>query len=108
MPPCGYRPTAVDGIKSFLTDNLRYFIELYRGRGLSIEQALAKENREIADIRGGRRGGEWSAAIVEINQLFYDRLADRSPATWQEVEEKGLNIIANAEVELNSLLLENV
>src|SRR5438309_9511659 len=83
MPPCGYRPAAVDGVRAFLNDNLDYFVELYSRRGCSIEEALASEHREIASIRAGRRGGAWSAKVVEVNQLFYDRLAARAPSTWE-------------------------
>ena len=107
MPPCGYRPTAVDGMKAFLLDNLDYFVELYSRQGLTVHEALTKEFDEITRIRGGARGGAWSAKIVEINQLFYDRLAARGPQGWNDVRREGRAIIANAEAELASLLLES-
>lgn len=107
MPPCGYRPPAVDGLQEFLGDNLAYFIELYRARGLSVEEALASEDEEISRIRSGARGGAWSARAVELNHLFYQQLAAAKPRSWADVERMGLAIIAAAKFELNSLLLPN-
>src|SRR5689334_765535 len=108
MPPCGYRPTAVEGIQTFLDDNLRYFIELYSRRGVSVAEALASEANEISRIRAGVRGGEWSERVVEINQLFYEKLAARAPESWEDVDREGKEIIICASTELDSLLLERV
>lgn len=104
MPPCGYRGAAVDGLDAFLSDNLQYFIELYRGRGLTIAAALASEAKEIDLIRSGARGGPWSTRAVELNDQFYKLLADAQPQTWSDVERIGREIIAGAVTEFRSLL----
>lgn len=104
MPPCGYRAPAVNGLTVFLRDNLSFFIELHRGRGDTIAQAFADEAREIEEISSRARGGPWSACAVELNRMFYAKLAQAEPQDWSEVQIKGSAIIREATTELSSLL----
>lgn len=103
MPPCGYRDNAIDGMDHFLRDNLAYFIDLYEPQGLTPAAAMQLELREIGLIRSGSRGGSWSAATVEINNVFYKALAARSPQSWAEVATIGQDIIHQARLDLASL-----
>lgn len=103
MPPCGYRAEAISGIEQFLADNLRYFRELYRPRGLTPLEAIEVERKEIAAIRNGERGGSWAAAVVVINESFYDALAALAPREWSDVERAGRVLITEIVSELASL-----
>lgn len=103
MPPCGYRPPAINGMGQFLADNLAYFIELYRPQGLTPSQAMDREEREIAAIRAGARGGPWSASVVLANLEFYRQLRLRAPQSWDDVEREGATLIQSALAELGSL-----
>lgn len=103
MPPCGYRPPAVESIRWFMMDNLEYFIELYEGRGVTVKQALATESCEIARIRQGERGGLWSKIVVELNAEFYSQLRAKCPNVWSDVRPLGESIIEQLTQELISL-----
>lgn len=103
MPPCGYRPPAVESIRWFLVDNLDYFVELYTGRAFLIDEALEAESNEIAKIRGGDRGGVWSRIVVEINAEFYRQLKSRRPSSWLEVRQVGEAVISAMVQDLSSL-----
>lgn len=103
MPPCGYRAEAISGIERFLTDNLEYFIELYRPKGMIPKDAMAREMLEINAISEGRRGGRWSAATVEVNRAFYKALAEQRPSDWEQVELVGRTLIQQARNDLSSL-----
>ena len=103
MPPCGYRPPAIDGMRRFMADNLEYFVALYRPQGLTVAQALAVERGEIARIREGERGGPWSATVVELNARFYDCLQRAAISSWDDVLHAGDAIIGELERDLNSL-----
>ena len=103
MPPCGYRPPAISGIDAFLRDNLRYFVDLYRPRGLTPQQAIDIEMAEIGLIRSGGRGGVWSASVVETNKVFYEQLSRLDPQGWDDVLVLGRRLIADASRDLSSL-----
>lgn len=103
MPPCGYRPVAVQGIESFFADNLRYFRELYEPQEISPLEALQRERAEIESIRSGERGGRWSTVVVGLNEEFYQKLAKAAPVNWDEAMLIGEDIIKSATQELNSL-----
>jgi len=87
----------------FLLDNLEYFIDLYRERGLSVSEALASEDTEIEKIRRGERGSVWSKIVVELNAEFYLQLRVRQPRSWLEVRQFGESIIDLMSQELQSL-----
>lgn len=103
MPPCGYRDEAISGIELFLSDNLAYFIELYRPKGISPNNAIAREMCEIDAISRGKRGGRWSAATVEVNRAFYIALAEQNPYDWEQVELLGRKLVQQARSDLASL-----
>lgn len=103
MPPCGYRPLAVESIRCFLLDNLDYFIDLYLNRGLSLIDALKSEADEIEKIRQGKRGSTWSRIVVELNAEFYSQLSSKQLKNWDEVRSSGESIIANMIAELTAL-----
>lgn len=106
MPPCGFRSHAVESIRSFLLDNLEYFIDLYAGRELSILEALESEMMEIDNIRRGGRGGSWSRLVVELNSRFYDELKAQRPQSWDDVRRLGNSIADAAAHDLRSLSVE--
>lgn len=103
MPPCGYRPPAISGIDAFLRDNLQYFVDLYRPRGLTPKQAIEVEMAEISRIRSGDRGGVWSASVVETNRVFYEQLSHLEPTGWDEVLLFGRRLVDEAARDLRSL-----
>ncbi len=103
MPPCGYRPPAILGVRQFLADNLAYFIELYQPRGLTPGEAIEIELAEIARIQEGQRGGPWSASVVPANAEFYKQLRTRNVADWGDVAREGNALIVAAERELHAL-----
>lgn len=103
MPPCGYRPPAVESVRWFMMDNLDYFIDLYEARGITVAEALSAESSEIDGIRRGERGGVWSKIVVELNAEFYKQLRASNPRTWAEVRPLGESIIDQITQELMSL-----
>jgi hypothetical protein len=103
MPPCGYRPPAVESIRWFLSDNLDYFIELHGSEGVTVEEALVAEAAEISKIMRGERGGRWAKIVVLLNAEFYSQLREKRPARWDDVKAIGELIIDDLVSELTSL-----
>ena len=106
MPPCGYRPDAIAGIEQFLSDNLAFFIDLYRAKGVTPLAAIKNEILEIKSIQNGSRGGVWSATTVGINLVFYEFLLKNNPDGWDAVALIGPELIRQARNDLMSLELK--